>query len=188
MLQQSEQDFNVHTRLRKQGFGYLKSKAIILNRIADRIPVLLLTDLDQSTCLLEFKHKWLSVPESPNFMFRIAVREVESWILADRSAFADFLKISEARVPMYPDKLLDPKQTLLKLFKHSPKRSLRDEVLPKPHSTSLVGLGYNDIMRHFVAQYWSTKRAIVHSPSLNRAWNRITEFQPLCVENAETDS
>jgi hypothetical protein len=187
MLDQSARSYHVHTRLRKQGFGYLKGKIVNLNKVAERIPVLLLTDLDQSECLVDLKREWLPIPQSPNLLFRIAVREVESWILADRSAFAHFLKISEAKVPRQPDRLADPKQTLLGLFKHSPRRTLREEVLPRSHSTSVIGLGYNDILRHFVSQQWSTERAIINSPSLNRAWACICKFEPSGIEDATTD-
>jgi hypothetical protein len=177
MLAQSGRNFNVHTRLRKNGFGYLKSKISSLNKIAERTPVVLLTDLDQSDCLVELKREWLPVPQHPNLLFRIAVREVESWILADRSAFAQFPGINDERVPKYPDRLADPKRALLKLFTLSPKRRLREEVLPKPRSIFLIGLGYNAILCKCVAEQWFTRRAIAYSPSLSRTWNRICEYQ-----------
>ena len=179
MLAQSGQNFNVHTRLRKQGFGYLKSKISDLNKIAERIAVVLLTDLDRSNCIVELKQEWLPVTQNRNLLFRIAVREVESWILADRSAFARFLKINEEKVPKHPDKLSYPKRTLLKLVRLSPTRGLREDVLPKPGSTSVVGFGYNTILRDFVARHWSPQRATVCSPSLNRTWSRICKFRLL---------
>ncbi len=117
LLTQSARSYKVHSRLRKQGFGYLKEKVHSLNELAERIPLILLIDLDQSECLVEFKREWLPVHQSPSQLFRIAVREVESRLLADRTALAQFLRISEEKIPREPDKLPYPKQSLLGLFK-----------------------------------------------------------------------
>jgi len=38
----------------------------------------------------------------PNFLFRVAVREVEAWLLAHREGIARFLGISEHLVPLMP--------------------------------------------------------------------------------------
>lgn len=180
LLCQSGRGYNICNRLRRAGSGYLKSSVAKFNQMAEQIPipVLLLIDLDQSPCLVELKHKWLPAAQSLNLLFRVAVREAESWVLADRSAFAGFLGIGEARVPLDPDILPDPKQSLLELVSHSRKRSLRQEILPAPNSTSPVGLGYNENLCRFVAHQWSVERAIANSPSLFRTWLRICEFEP----------
>ena len=44
---------------------------------------------------------------------RIAVRELESWLLADRVGFADFFDAPIALLPEEPDKETDPTQTLV---------------------------------------------------------------------------
>ena len=49
------------------------------------------------------------------FLFRIAVREVEAWLIADREALAGFLKIKIMHVPYKPEELVDPKRVLLEL-------------------------------------------------------------------------
>ncbi|MDF2210039.1 hypothetical protein L1F28_15070 [Arthrospira platensis NCB002] len=41
---------------------------------------LVLTDLDKSECPLAIINEWLkSQPKHPNLLFRVAVKEVESW-------------------------------------------------------------------------------------------------------------
>ncbi|MCV5491988.1 hypothetical protein OFM83_32555, partial [Escherichia coli] len=40
----------------------------------------------------------------------IPIREVESWILADRGGLSDYFKISKDRIDRTPDELLDPKE------------------------------------------------------------------------------
>jgi len=109
----------------------------------------------------------------PDFLFRVAVREVESWLLADREAMARFLHISSAQCPDSPDDIIDPKQALLNLVRKSNNRALKQDILPAKGSMSSVGLGYNARLSDFVWNYWDVNRAVAQSDSLNRAWKRV---------------
>ena len=42
-------------------------------------------------------------------IFRIAVREVESWIIADKEGIAEFLNVAVANFTDLPDNISDPK-------------------------------------------------------------------------------
>lgn len=53
--------------------------------------------------------------------FRIAVREVEAWLLADAEQAAGFLAVPLARIPAEPETLPDPKATLIALAGRSRK-------------------------------------------------------------------
>ncbi|HEX9971235.1 MAG TPA: hypothetical protein VGD14_04115 [bacterium] len=66
------------------GYGYLKTKIQGFNNAARVTPFLVLTDLDQVECAPILIKEWLPVPKHPNLLFRVAVREVESWVLAHR--------------------------------------------------------------------------------------------------------
>src|SRR3954471_10845125 len=69
-------------RIRRQLHGY--------NNAAQHNPWLVLVDLDQENCAADLRNLWL--PEPASFMcFRVAVRAVESWLLADRERIAEFL-------------------------------------------------------------------------------------------------
>jgi len=81
--------FAIGRRYRRGGNGYLKSTIAGWNRAATGIPFLVLTDLDTHHCPSELIASWLAAPQHPNLVFRIAVREVESWLLADRTNFAE---------------------------------------------------------------------------------------------------
>jgi len=94
------------------------------------MPVLLITDLDGKHCPPEMIVDWLPVPRSPRLLFRIAVRETESWVLADRTAFSRFIGVSVVAMPTAPDELPDPKAALLKLVRKSSKRELKRDILP----------------------------------------------------------
>jgi len=173
ILESAPIDFNVVWKQRKQGFGYLKKNIRKFNEIANIYPVMLVTDLDQSSCAFELMTNWLNTPKNPNFLFRVAVREVESWLLADRAAMARFLNISIVNCPDSPDDILDPKQVLLNLVKKSRRREIKQDMLPVKGALSPVGLGYNVRLSEFVRNYWVVNRAIEKSDSLNRAWKSV---------------
>lgn len=165
---------DIHARIRKGGFGYLRSRIAELNRMAERVmPVLLIADLDQKHCPPGMIADWLHSPCSTRFLFRIAVRETESWVLADRMAFARFAGVAAATLPIAPDELADPKGTLLKLIRKSSNRELKQDILPPRRSTSPVGLGYNSQLCHFVRSAWRSDRAANNSPSLLRALSSV---------------
>lgn len=172
-------DHSVARRLRKDGFGYLKRQIQKFDQVAATVmPVLLVTDLDRATCAPSLIASWL--PRGPNarLLFRVAVRETESWLLADREAFADFLGISPAHLPERPDELPDPKQSLLNLVRKSRRRRLKQEILPAPGVSFPVGLGYNDVLSRFARDEWDCRQAARASPSLARTIARLECFSP----------
>ncbi|MGL5066189.1 MAG: hypothetical protein ACRC62_39975, partial [Microcoleus sp.] len=114
----------------------------------------------------------------PNLLFRIAVKEVEAWLLAHREAFAEFLGISVDLIPADVDKIPDPKQLLINLAKKSKKRTLREAIVPDRNSTSQIGKDYNGQLIQFVNSSWQVASAQTNSPSLERAMNAIVNFQP----------
>jgi hypothetical protein len=102
----------VTLRLRRGGFGYLRSSMRKFCELARQMPVLLLTDLDAAPCPAALIADWSSKNAIPDqLIFRVAIRQVESWLLADRESIANFLKIGVRRVPVDPDQLPDAKLT-----------------------------------------------------------------------------
>jgi len=171
--------FNIAQRLRKNGFGYLKSKSRDFNKVAKNVmPVFLLTDLDHVPCPPALIAAWL--PDGPHrrLLFRVAVREVESWLMADRASIAEFLRVPLAKVPTRPDDLSDPKRTLLGLVRRYAGRALKRELLPADPTTSLIGLGYNDQLSRFAREQWRCDQAADASPSLARTIRRLEQFRP----------
>ncbi len=73
-------------KLGRGGNGYLCSKMNSWYQMAQQQVVAVLTDLDQANCLVEFRDQWLVAEPPQNLLLRIAVREVESWVLADHVA------------------------------------------------------------------------------------------------------
>lgn len=137
-------------------------------------PVLCIADTD-GKCPKEQISAWLphSVPKS--FLFRLAVAEAESWLIADRRALSDYFGIPEKHVSKTPDEEIDPKRHLLSLARKSTNRVLRLEVVSQTDS-SKQGSGYNPHLCHFVKMHWLAKRAADNSPSLARAVRRIAHL------------
>ncbi len=179
MLGQSGCPYHVTNCLCRGGYGYLKKKIRAFNKAAQSIPFLILTDLDNSPCPPQMIKSWLDIPKHPNLLFRIAVREVESWILADREAIAGFLGISEKKIPDDTDSLPDPKAFLIQLARKSKSRSLREELAPPSGATSRQGPNYNNRIIAFIRDTWNADAASQHSRSLRRALERLRKFEPV---------
>jgi hypothetical protein len=177
MLEQSGRHFAVGACMGRTGFGYLKKNITGFNKAAKGTPFLILTDLDQAECPPILIQEWLPVPKHDNLLFRIAVREVESWLLAHRKAFAEFLGIRESLVPPRPDELEDPKRVLIELTARSRKGKLREAIIPTPGSTAKIGPDYNGALISFVQNRWKVQEAAKRSPSLNRSFHTINIFQ-----------
>lgn len=161
-------------KLRKGGFGYLRSKMDSWCRMAHQQVVLVLTDLDQAQCAGKLREQWLSArPEPVRLLLRVAVREVESWVLADHVAMRVLIG-SKGSLPPRPDELPDPKQALLRLAKGA-SRQVRDDLLRVEDGRLAQGLGYNACLVKWVSSVWNPEQAAERSPSLKRARQRLRE-------------
>ena len=141
--------------------------------MAQQQVMLVLTDLDRANCLVEFRNQWLAGPPPANLLFRIAVREVESWVLADHVAMRALVG-AKGVLPQTPDELADPKQSLLRLAKSAPKHIRRD-LLKTIDGNLAQGLGYNARLTAWVSSEWNPQRAAERSPSLARTRARLNE-------------
>ncbi len=122
-------DFTIGPVFKKGGFGYLKKKTPAFNELSKAAPVLMLTDLDDCSCPPELLNKWLTKPKNPNFMLRVAVREVEAWLLGCDQELRDFLSLRKVVSFPNPETLKDPKLELLKLADSSSRRIIRKAIV-----------------------------------------------------------
>jgi len=179
LLDYVNRDYHVGTAYGRTGYGYLRKTIQGWNAGARSIPFILLTDLDEYPCPPALIQEWLNVPIHPNLIFRVAVREVESWLLADAANIARFLSISRQSIPIRCDDIRDPKRTLVDLARRSRSSEVRDGVVPGPHSTASQGPDYNGVLIRFVKEFWDVDRAGQASPSLEGAINRLRLFNPI---------
>ncbi len=163
----------IQHKLGRKGNGYLRSKMNSWYQMAQQQVMVVLTDLDRANCLVEFRDQWLVAEPPKNLLLRIAVREVESWVLADHVAMRELIG-AKGVLPGAPDELADPKQSLLKLAKSAPKQ-IREDLLKTINGNLAQGLGYNARLTAWVHSEWCPQRAAERSPSLARARLRLNE-------------
>ena len=168
---------HIGQRLGRRGFGYLRSAMPKFREMARRQPVIVLTDLDRASCAASLVKDWSGGSTKPqNLVLRVAVREVESWILADHEAVRSLLAAPQLPLPEKPDDLDDPKAYLLKLAAERAPRPVRDALVPAKGAIASQGLGYNAVLTDLVAEHWSPERAASRSDSLQRARLRLLEL------------
>lgn len=178
LLSRSGRAYVVGTCYTGGGFGYLKSRISGFNNAAKGTPFLILTDLDTADCAPSLMREWLPTPKHPHLLLRVAVREVEAWLIADREQMARFLGVQVDLIPQTFDAMADPKAELIRLARLSPKREVRADIVPRPNSTSQQGPDYNARMAEFVERYWRPDVAALHSLSLRRTVQAIVRFRP----------
>jgi hypothetical protein len=162
----NEAGLEIGLPLRKNGNGYLRKRIPSFCEMAKRQPVLLITDLDRGPCAPTLVADWLNGRTRPEaLLFRVAVREIESWLLADHQAMRALFGQKAGKLPDAPDDLPDPKQTLLGLAQRA-KREVRDDLVASDGTVASQGLGYNARLRQIVREAWEPARAANRSPSL----------------------
>jgi len=163
----------------KKGYPYIADKIKSFNRSAKgEFYLFTLVDFMDSrlNCPSEVIMKLLPHP-SPNMVFRVVVRELESWLIADRKNLAKFLKISLQQIPDNPESINDPKRTLVNLARKSSSSKIRSALVPETGSTSQVGKLYSSEMVCFIQKFWNIETATRNAPSLDRCLTRLGQFK-----------
>lgn len=143
------------------------------NNAARFSPWLVLRDLNSDAeCAPELISRLLPLP-SEGMMLRIAQREIEAWLLADRETLSAFLRVSEVSIPRFPEDLNDPKQTITFLGMSSKRRDIRDDFTPIQGAS--VGPGYTAQIIQFALNYWNPLVAAGHAPTLEKTISAIQE-------------
>jgi hypothetical protein len=163
----------------RQGKASLLRAICGYNAAARHACWVVLVDLDRDCeCAPPCARRWLPDP-APYMCFRLVVRSIEAWLLADSERIADFLAVPRIRVPPDPDALDDPKRALVDLARRSRRRALREELVPREGSGRSVGPLYTTRMIEFVqnqAAGWRVDHALGISDSLNRCFERLRQL------------
>jgi hypothetical protein len=174
--------YATRTIYNRGGYGYLRQNINGFNNAAKGVPFLIGTDLDRYECPTALIQEWLVRPKHNNLLIRVAVREAEAWILADKENLARFLGIRAALVPDEVEQIPDPKKELIDLARRARRRELRDDICPPTDSTRRVGPNYNARLAVFVSQQWDPAVASERAESLARAIDRLVTFRPTWPE------
>lgn len=174
----SGRNFTINRIFNARGNVRLKDGMIKFRAASRVLPHIVLTDLDRCPCPPELIDNWNANQLPPQLLFRIAVREVEAWLMADRAGIAEFLHIDVSKVPHAPEAEEDPKRTLINLARKSRKRRLSQEIVPEAGSAAKIGPLYNTHFVDFVDSRWNIEQACLCAPSLDRTLSRISTFLP----------
>ncbi|HDS30167.1 MAG TPA: hypothetical protein ENN67_03900 [Firmicutes bacterium] len=136
---------------------------------------MVLIDLDESECAPLILKDYLPDP-APFMCLSIAVREVESWLMADRERIAKFLSVSQSIIPHDCDSIENPKEKLVDIARKSRRADIREDIVPRKGSGIKIGPAYTSRLVEFVLDEtngWRPESAARSSPSLNRCIERI---------------
>jgi hypothetical protein len=154
-----------------RGKAYLLKKLANYNTAARFAPWLVVVDMDRDAdCAAAFVAQTLPM-RSVGMCYRVAVREIESWLLADAERLAAYLRVRVGAVPGDPDAVLDPKQLMVNLARQSRRSDLRKDMVPREGSGAPAGPAYTSRLLEFVqasTEGWRVERASEHSESLRR--------------------
>ena len=128
----ASQKYSAGAWVRYGGSGEIRKKIKSYNYSARGMAYLVLTDLDQGECAPGLIEDWLeNRRKHPNLLFRVAVHQVEAWLLASRREFAHFAKVKEHLIPEKPDDLENSKKFLIQLVNGSEDPDLRADIVPE---------------------------------------------------------
>lgn len=155
----------------KNGKSSVRNKINGYNMAARFSPWLALVDLNhEAECAPPLKAAWLPNP-APLMCFRVAVREIEAWLLADRERFSSFFKIPLPIIPTNPESISDPKKEVVLLAAKSGQSEIHKDMVPRPESGRMVGPAYTSRLIEFVSNRkmgWRPEQAAKVSDSLRR--------------------
>ncbi len=163
----------------KTGKHYVLRRLAGYNHSAKFRHWVVLVDLDRDgECAPEVIPAWLPTP-SKLMCLRVAVREVEAWILADPERVANYFGVVHSEIPVDPERILDPKQTMVNLGRHSRRREIRDDLVPRTGSGQIVGPAYASRIIAFVQNEgagWRPDVAANNSDSLKGCLEAISRL------------
>ena len=153
----------------KQGKSFLRQKIAGYNNAAQRMPWLVLVDLDgDGDCAPPLRSAWLPQP-APHLCFRVAVRQVEAWLMADVDTLAQYLRVARSRVPADPEGLGNAKTAMVNLARRSRRRDILVDMVPREGSGRPVGPAYASRLIEYVESWWRPGIAAERADSLRRA-------------------
>ena len=143
-------------------------------------PWLMLRDLDRDAPCAAALALSLLPQHSAYAVLRIAVREIEAWLLADHAGFSEAFAVATSRLPSAPDECIDAKRAIVEACARSRKSDVRVDMTPRAGSGREVGPAFGSNLMEFASTNWDPDRAAARSPSLSKAIVRLSEMIDLC--------
>ncbi len=154
----------------KSGYGYIKKSLVAFNAAAAYTPFVVLIDGDDRPCPPQTIADWLEgKPQHADLVCRVAIREAEAWLLADRSGLSDYLSVPEKWIPLDTARIKDPKRYIVRMAARSSRKEVRADLAPPKGSKGKTGPYYTQSLSSFAKDLWQISEASKHSESLRRA-------------------
>lgn len=157
----------------------IRIKVNSINKSARGYTYLVLTDQDTPNRCPPDAIRELDEKVHPNLIYRFAVMEIESWVMAHRDAISKFLSVPINKIDDDTDSIDQPKEFLINLARKSRSSRIRRDIVPRDNSTSKMGPDYNGRLIEFVTEHWNVTTAAQHSQSLARAYTKLGNFTPV---------
>ncbi len=180
LLKLSPLKISIARRFSGHGSGYIRSRInSFFSAAIHQQPFLVLMDSDKEDCALHILDSLIpNDRRNKKCLFRIAVREVEAWLLADAHGLSRFYGISESLINRRPETLADPKDHIIKLARKSRKKDIANAIAPDIGTSAVIGPEYNQTLLPFVRNLWDINAAAKRSESLRRAIEAVIAYKP----------
>lgn len=176
LLSASGRGFRIYAAIVAGGVDAIRRGIPVYRNACHVLPHVVLVDLDRTACAPTLLKTWGLEVRPVSLMFRVVVRTVEAWLIADAAGLAAELLVAQVKVPAHPEDLEHPKRELVNLARRSRSRRLAAEIAPAPGSRANVGPKYNARLCDFVLNRWDPFRAAARAPSLAKAMHRLDGF------------
>ncbi|HDX8444990.1 DUF4276 family protein [Aeromonas hydrophila] len=162
-------------RLGRTGCGDLTKNISKYNKLAMLHPVILMLDLDSRSCADAYVSSICAkIKKDPGLHIVVPVTEIESWLLSDKKTLSACLGVNEKIMPVEPDKLINPKQTIINLARKSKLREIKSGLPPATGEKCSIGISYNTVLCDYVNNYWRVNVAKEYSPSLQKTVDMLS--------------
>ncbi len=166
------------TIIHRSGKTLVNEVAKLVNPLCSSKRWVAIRDLDEDfKCPGRARKRWLPNP-APYMCFRIAVRSVEAWLLADAEMIAAYLKVNVSEVPTNSEELPDPKVEMLLLAEKSRDEEIVSAMVKRSGDKVSEGDEYTDKLRLFVkrSNWWRPAEAKKNSRSLRMCLIRLAQL------------
>ena len=165
----------------KQGNRYIFNKAAQFSKAAkNECQYVCLVDLDNNECPVTLRTQILPNGTNNAFVFRVAERAIEAWLLADTSNMSKFVRAPLNKLPSDPDRCRDPKKEIIDLARQYASPSQKRRMVPRNGTSNPVGPDYVAAIGEFINEKWDPDIAQDNSDSLRRA---VIAIKQLSAEN-----
>jgi hypothetical protein len=153
----------------KKGKPALRQNINGYNKAARHTPWVVLVDLNSDAdCAPTLRQDWLPAP-APRLCFRVAIRQVEAWLMADAETLATYLSVRRHTIPADPEALLNAKAEMVNIARRSRCSAIRQDMVPRQGSARAVGPAYSSRLIEYAERHWRPEVAAQRADSLRRA-------------------